>query len=97
MDRSATDLLITDVSFHRYLNKLSLWLEIADDLFALVKEPLVPLHEYSFRVVNSARGLGSVEYSGEQGLSGPLKPQYRLDLAALNIGQLLLLQPLMKF
>ena len=58
-----------------------------DDLFALIKEPLVPFFEYGFRVVNSARGLCSVEHAIKQGLFGPLEQQYCLDLATLQICQ----------
>lgn len=73
-----------DVS-RRYLDKLLPLFKIPDDLFVLTKKPLVPLVEYGFGVVNPARGLCSIKYAANQGLSGALKIQYCLDLAMLDI------------
>ena len=87
LHESAKALLFTDGPFFRHLDKLFLLFEIADDLFTLIQEPLVSLVENGFRVINPARGLGSIEYSCKQALSSPVKPQYRLDLAALQACQ----------
>ena len=81
---SAKALSLTDGPFFRHLDKLFLLFKIADDLFTLIQEPLVSLVENGFRIIHPARGLGSIEYPCKQGLSSPFKPQYRLDLAALQ-------------
>ena len=84
MPESANALVITDEPFFRHLDKLLLLFEMADDLYTLIQEPLVSLVENGFRVINPARGFGSIKYPCKQGLSGAFKPQYRLDPAALE-------------